>query len=186
MKLSQISILALFALILGATSCEKDDPIIPNEEELITSVNFTLTPQDGGTSVLLSFQDLDGDGGSNPIITGGVLQAETTYEGSLQFFNEQEVPVDDITAEVREEDEEHQLFYQSDLPGLTIDYNDQDANGDPLGLITVITTAGPGTGNITVILRHEPDKSASGVSNGDITNAGGETDIQVSFPVEVQ
>ena len=43
----------------------------------------------------------------------------------------------------------------------------------------------PGNGTITVILRHEPDKDASGVSNGDITNAGGETDIEVVFNVEV-
>ncbi|HBK71516.1 MAG TPA: type 1 periplasmic binding fold superfamily protein, partial [Flavobacteriaceae bacterium] len=36
------------------------------------------------------------------------------------------------------------------------------------------------------ILRHEPNKSASGVSDGDITNAGGETDIEVIFNITVQ
>ena len=38
-----------------------------------------------------------------------------------------------------------------------------------------------GHGQFTVTLRHEPDKSAQGVSAGDITNAGGETDIEVSL-----
>ena len=36
------------------------------------------------------------------------------------------------------------------------------------------------------MLRHEPDKSAAGVSSGDITNAGGETDIEVSFNVIIE
>ena len=35
---------------------------------------------------------------------------------------------------------------------------------------------------MTVILRHEPNKAGAGVSDGDITNAGGETDIEVTFP----
>ena len=61
-----------------------------------------------------------------------------------------------------------------------------DANGNPIGLLTTVTTEEPGNGTITVILRHEPDKFALGVSNGDITNAGGETDIEVVFNVEVK
>jgi len=39
---------------------------------------------------------------------------------------------------------------------------------------------------VTITLRHEPAKDATGVSDGDITNAGGETDISVNFPVEIQ
>jgi hypothetical protein len=39
---------------------------------------------------------------------------------------------------------------------------------------------------IRVTLIHEPMKSAAGVSSGDITNAGGETDIEVGLPVVVQ
>ena len=39
--------------------------------------------------------------------------------------------------------------------------------------------------SMTVILRHEPDKAGAGVSDGDITNAGGETDIEVTFPFEL-
>ena len=43
-----------------------------------------------------------------------------------------------------------------------------------------------GSGTITVTLRHEPNKDAAGVSSGDIANAGGETDIEVTFNVEIQ
>jgi hypothetical protein len=39
---------------------------------------------------------------------------------------------------------------------------------------------------LKITLRHEPNKKASGVVGGSITNAGGETDIEVSFDVEVK
>jgi hypothetical protein len=39
---------------------------------------------------------------------------------------------------------------------------------------------------VVVTLRHEPDKGAAGVSGGDITNAGGDTDIEVTFPVVIE
>lgn len=182
-------------LVIGAlsmvfiTSCNNDepeDPIIPNEEEVITTLNFTLTPDGGGTPVELTFQDLDGDGGNAPIITEGILAANTTYNGSLELLNELESPEEDITEEVEEEALDHQFFYQTSVSGINIAYDDMDANGNPIGLSTILTTNAAGTATITVILRHEPNKDASGVSSGDITNAGGETDIEVSFNVEVQ
>ena len=70
---------------------------IPNEEELITTVNYTLTPADGSAAITLSFVDLDGDGGDAPTITGGTLIANTTYTGTLELLNEAEMPVEDIT-----------------------------------------------------------------------------------------
>ena len=36
------------------------------------------------------------------------------------------------------------------------------------------------------LLRHKPNKSGNGVQSGDITNAGGETDIVVTFELDVQ
>ena len=65
-------------------------------------------------------------------------------------------------------------------------YEDEDGDGNPIGLETTMITGDPSTGTLTVILRHEPDKNADGVSDGDITNAGGETDIEVDFPVVIK
>jgi hypothetical protein len=65
-------------------------------------------------------------------------------------------------------------------------YGDVDGNGKPLGLQTTVVTGDVSTGTLTITLRHEPDKSAAGVSGGDLTNAGGETDIEVTFDVTVQ
>ena len=92
----------------------------------------------------------------------------------------------DITAEILEEDEDHQFFFKTNIAGLTVAYSDQDEDGNPVGLQSTATTTGTGNGTVTVILRHEPNKSATGVVNGDITNAGGETDIEVTFNVTVQ
>lgn len=179
-----LSSFAVFALLF--TSCEKDDPDPINEEELITTLNYILTPVGGGTSVTLSFQDLDGDGGNAPIITGGTLALNATYDAMVEVLNEAETPVEDITIEVQNEAEEHQFFFQTNIAGLTINYTDQDANGNPIGLMSSVSTQNATSGGLRVTLRHEPDKSAAGVANGDITNAGGETDIEVTFPVNVQ
>jgi hypothetical protein len=175
----------LLALALVFTACEPD-PVDPNPEELITTVTFTLTPDGGGSTITLTFKDLDGDGGDPAVITGGTLAANTTYTGALTLLNESESPAEDITEEIEEEDEEHQFFFTSTVAGLAIAYNDMDADNNPIGLSTIVTTGDAGAGDIIITLRHEPNKSASGVSDGDITNAGGETDVEVTFPVDVQ
>jgi hypothetical protein len=179
----------LFILLAGAltfVSCEKDDPEIPNEEELITTVAVTFTG--GGQIITLTSRDLDGDGPNAPVITqtGGNFQNSTTYSGSVLFLNELENPVEDITEEVAEEAEDHQVFYQITNNLGTFVYSDLDADGKPIGLIFNFTTSNSGTGQIQVTLRHLPNKSANGVANGEITNAGGETDVQVTFPVVIQ
>jgi len=171
------------AIALLTTSCGDDEVEIPEELEVITTLNYTLTG--GGTTVTLSFQDPDGDGGNAPTITSGTLAANTTYSGSIELRND--IEGEDITEEIEEEDEEHQFFFQT-TGGISVAYDaeDVDAEGNPVGLENVLTTGAAGDGTVTVILRHEPDKNASGVSDGDITNAGGETDIEVTFDVTVQ
>ena len=72
------------------------------------------------------------------------------------------------------------------MSDLQIVYADTDSNGNPLGLLTSVTTGEAGSGIIQVILRHKPDKTASGVASGDITSAGGETDIDIEFAVTVE
>ena len=121
---------------------------------------------------------MDGDGGDAPVIINGTLQANTVYDGTLELLNESEAPAEDISEEIKEEDEDHQFFFSvSGNLDLDINYNDQDGNGNPVGLASIATAGNTSQGQLTIILRHEPDKSATGVSDGDISNAGGETDI---------
>lgn len=190
--------LKLFTVLLFTSfiiSCSDDDdtslPPPVNEEEVITTLIVTFIPQGGGTDVELKTQDLDGDGPDAPVVTiSGPFESNTSYIGTVEFLNELETPADNITEEVEEEGVDHQVFFNVTNNLGTITYNDMDANGDPIGLdftFQTIDTATPVNGAMTVTLRHEPNKDASGVSDGDITNAGGETDIEVVFiPITVE
>ena len=188
-KMNLIKIFFLSLICIGTltlSSCDDDDPVIPNEEELITTLRYILTPASGSPIVILSFQDVDGDGGNAPIIMGGILTANTVYSGSLELLNEAASPTANISDEIEEEKEDHQFFFSSTLAEVTVEYDDLDNNGNPVGLSTKLTTGAAGNGILNIVLRHQPDKSASGVGAGDISNAGGETDIEVEFEIIVQ
>lgn len=171
--------------ILMLSSCEKKDPVIPNEEELITTMIYKLTPVGGGDVVTFYFQDLDGDGGNAPIITSDPLLANTSYTGILQLLNETEMPAGDITAEVEKEGEHHQFFFTVDgnaIDNTVIAYNDEDVNGNPLGISTTFTASDASSGTLSIVLRHQPLKP----NDGSLVDAGGQTDIQVIFDLIIQ
>ena len=187
-----IFLFPLLILALIFTGCSDDDDAIPepvNEEELITTMTVTLSPVGGGTDIILKTVDMDGDGGEDPVVTisGGNLTAGTTYDGSIELLNETEDPAEDITEEVQEEAEEHQFFYTIGTGlNVTTNYEDEDGDGNPIGVEFTLEANAASSGDLTFTLRHEPNKSAAGVSNGDITNAGGETDITETFSVTIE
>ena len=183
--MKNLKLIALLVIpVIFSTSCSNDDAPV-NEEEVITTVTTTLVG--GGQTITLTSRDLDGDGPNAPVVTvSGNLVAGTTYTGSTTFLNELESPAEDITVEVEEEGADHQIFYQLPSSIGTVTYTDTDANGRPIGLnFTLVAGTSGSTGTLTVTLRHLPNKTASGVSGGDITNAGGNTDAAVSFSVAV-
>lgn len=188
-------LLTLILITNLIVSCSNDDdnsiPPPVNEEEVITTLIVTFMPQGGGVNVELKTQDLDGDGPDAPVITiSGSFEANTTYSGTVEFLNELESPAEDITEEVAGEALEHQVFFTVTNNLGTVTYNDMDSDNNPIGLdinFQTSDTSAPINGAMTVTLRHEPNKGAAGVSDGDITNAGGETDIQATFsPITVE
>ena len=181
-------ILAILAIAFTAFACKKEnEPEAENEEELITTVNLTFTPTEGGDAVVFSFVDLDGEGSNEPVITNGTLKVNTSYDLDVKFLNELENPAEDITEEVNEEGTDHQLFFLiSNSLNLDISYSDADANGNPIGLKSSVQTGETSSGNLRVILRHLPKKTAEGVPEGFIENAGGSTDVEVEFSPTIQ
>lgn len=187
-----LGLIAMLAVLF--TACKKDDDntVTPspsggsvNEEEVITTVVLTL--QSATDTAIFTFRDLDGDGGNAPVITNDTLSASTTYNGSLLLLNESGSEVDTISNEVADEALEHQFFFQAaGTLNLTTSYQDQDSGGNPIGLLIQAVSGAASNGTYTVTLRHQPDKNATGVSGGDITNAGGETDIEVIYTVVIQ
>jgi hypothetical protein len=175
---------ALLASTLIFASCSDDDDNTPdpvNEEEVITTMTITL--DSGSDQVELQFQDLDGDGPDPATVTvSGPLNANTVYDGSIILLNETEMPAENITEEVEEEDDEHQFFYTvgSGLAAQT-EYANFDGDGNPLGTVFILTTGAASSGSLTFTLRHEPNKPNSGLED-----AGGSTDIEVSFDLVVE
>ena len=171
-------------------SCSSDDDSTPEpvlEEEVITTMTITLTA-DGQGDVILQTQDLDGDGPDLPVVTvSGNLSPSTMYSGSIVLLNETEDPAENMTLEIAEEALEHQFFYTvgSGL-NATTGYSDADDEGNPVGLYFDLVSGQESSGTITFTLRNEPNKNAAGVSDGDISNADGETDIEATFDVSIQ
>ncbi|MCT4698747.1 type 1 periplasmic binding fold superfamily protein [Tenacibaculum haliotis] len=173
-----IALLFISSIII--TSCSDDNsPEHIHEEEVITTMKVVLTPETGDP-VTLEYDH------EEPEITGGTLMANTTYSAVITLLNENESPADNITLEVIEEAEEHQFFYTTSGIVSTFTYTDTDADGNPLGVKFTVETGAIGTGSYTIILKHEPTKNGDNVADGDMTNAGGETDIEVVFPITVE
>lgn len=177
-------VIILLTVFSSCDKKEKEDPIIPNEEELITSLYYTLVDTLTNDTIVFSFKDIDGDGGNDPVITNADLQANINYIAFIELYNESVDPRESISEEVKQEDDHHQFFFIY-TPGLnvTIEYADSDDNGNPLGLESSLSAGEISNGELTIILRHSPDKNALGVSDGLIENAGGETDIEVTFDI---
>jgi len=179
------------ALVLAACGEPGDSA---NPEELITTVTLAFTPAGGGAAIVAEFDDPDGDGGEPPTIDPIDLPAGD-YELAVGFENRLEDPPEIITDEVSDEADEHQVFFT----GTAVDgplihaYDDEDADGLPIGLVSTITAVA-GTGVLTVTLRHLPPVNdvtvkvaglAEDVAADGITSIGGETDASVDFDVTV-
>lgn len=181
-NLFKVAFLAATALFI---SCDDDDPVVINEEETITTVIYELeNVADANDVVTLTYVDTDADGPIAPTTTvSGPLTAGATYEGDIEFLDETDPnDVEDITEEVEEEDDEHEVFYVVSTADVTIVKNDVDGDGNPLGLETTATVGSTtGTGTLTIVLRHEPMKPNTGLAD-----AGGETDVEAVFNIDVQ
>jgi len=194
MKISKFLRFSLFAAAaLTFVACEDDDddddnPVV-NEEEVITDMILTFTDVDTQQSFEFTFSDPDGEGGDDPVVDDIVLGDSTTYNLTIEVRDASNPnDVEDITEEIEEEDEEHQFFFTT-LDGaensvdISYDPADVDENGNPIGLSSnwVVTQPTSGNEKVRITLRHEPNKGGAGVSEGDITNAGGETDVEWPF-----
>ena len=182
MKITKL-LAILFISVCTFTACsdDDDDHDHDSEEELITTVKYTLT--NGSDVVTLTYSDPDGEGGNDGTYSPSEpsLTANTTYTGVVQLLNETESPAEDITKEVKEEGDEHEFFYTSNVSGLAITKTDLDDNNNPLGIETSVTTGEAGSGTLTIVLKHEPTKPNTGSED-----AGGSTDVEVTFDIVIE
>ncbi|MEL6342374.1 MAG: hypothetical protein AAFV53_04530 [Myxococcota bacterium] len=179
---------------------------------LITGVILNVAPLGGGQTLRFGWSD-PGDGG-DPILDDIVLQdasdedphAPASYQLSVEVWDEQAEPAADVTPDVLNLAEQHQLFITGsaiDGPAtaaradaiLAHEYADSDRNGLPLGLDHRVTTQALGSGEFTVTVRYlplkrgEPQKVAGlaeAVAVGGFNAIPGRNDAQVTFNVRVE
>jgi len=177
------------ATSLALTSCKKEDEPEPNEGELITTVTLSLTKAGSSTPVTITFKDVDGPGGAAPTITPAtlVLDANAVYTSSLTFLDESVSPAKDIAKEVGgDESDEHEAYLvASNGLNLTVSGRNLDKNRKPLGTKATITSAAASQGTLTVTLKHKPLDEFPAKTDSDSISKG-ETDIEVTFPVQVK
>ncbi|MDI1323265.1 MAG: hypothetical protein PSV36_10980 [Algoriphagus sp.] len=192
--------LPFYALALATfafASCESEDPVMENEEEVITDVTLSFTELNAtgdpiGTKISFKASDPQGiELGTAPTIEPVNLIKGKTYRMEITVANA--IANEDITSEILAEGDAHQFYFLGTAfvgsPPLTIAYD--DASGQLIGLRTKVTVAAsPGFNNATmrVILRHDLNKSYPGANNPNFQNyeqAGGESDLDINFPLVI-
>lgn len=186
---------ALLAIPFLYFSCSDDDDTPPppvNEEEVITTMTITLAASDQSGVVVLQTRDLDGEDGEDPVVTvSGSISNMTSYFGTIQFLNEMEEEPEDITVEVLEEADEHQVFFNigDGLP-IQVVYADEDGDGNPIGvnfyLAPIDDTGVTGSGPLTVTLVHVPVKPNDGDLDSGYEAGVSSIDIQATFDLVVE
>jgi len=164
-------------LILLFFSCKKKNntPPNPNEEELITTFMITLNDSAGvQPSVTAAYRDPDGDGGNNPVQWDSLrLKANTTYYATILLLDESKSPVDTISQEVLAEGAEHLFCFTVSGVNTQIQRTDSDGTYE-IGLQSKWTSGSVGSGNVRIVLKHQPE-----VKNGSCDP--GDTDVDLNF-----
>jgi hypothetical protein len=188
-------------LSLVIAGCGGDPATPPDDQEVITTVILTFTPG-VGSPIVFEADDPDGDGG-DPIVIDPIELVPGPFSLDIAFANRLEDPAEDITEEVADEADQHQVFLTgtavdgpaADNPGapLVHAYDDTDSGGLPIGLANTVD-ASSGSGQLTVTLKHLPPIGnalvktptlAEEVAAGGLGAIGGDTDVNVTFPVNV-
>ena len=205
--MSILNRVALFSLLAtgGCSDVEDHDhDHHHHEHEVITTVVLSLTSQVDDSVLEYSWADPENDG--DPVIDDLILAAGTNYDVAVAFWNELEDPAEDITPEIEDEGDEHQVFFTGDAvqgpaTGDNADaivehaYADADEEGLPLGLDNTLAALATGTGDLVLTLRHLPAENdeavkveglAEQVADGGFGSIGGENDVQITFVVDVE
>lgn len=171
----------LFAGLFILSSCSNDDNNLTpvNEEELITQV--VLTVLENGTDTGTTYFWNEGQGASTLNLENG-----KSYTVNIAFLNNSNPSSpENITEEVIAEADEHLVFYEVLNASVAIAPSASDVKDSqniPLGITTNWTVDGSSNGSVRIYLIHEPT-AKTGTTRNDL---GGETDVQIDFPVAIQ
>ena len=201
--------LIAISLFLFVLSCSKSDPVPVHEQEAFTLVTLEVTKVGSTDTITYDFEveghdhgheeedheeedheeedDHEDHEGEHTEIE---LEANSSYNVSILFYNDEDpLNIKNITLEVIEEADAHQVFYaitnELSSSGFSIESatNDiVDSGNSPLFLKTIWTTSGETSGDVVGYLFHEPT-SKTGTTRSDF---GGAIDIEIEFEVHVE
>jgi hypothetical protein len=193
-NLKKVSLYLLALMVFGFASCKSEDPTQENDGEVITDVTLKFQELDASNALVgsvLSFKASDPQGievGKTPTIQSISLAKGKKYQMTIEVTNG--IKGEDITQEILTEAAAHQFFFLGqvfDSNIFSIQY--ADAGGVALGLkntVTVSISPGTNNSNMRVVLRHDLNKNFPGATSPTFANfaqAGGETDLDLTFPV---
>jgi hypothetical protein len=167
------------------TSCE-DHNHQHDESETINAIYLKFKNDSNSMdSFQVSWQDLDGIGGNDPIISDTIrLKGYASYSVSTEFYHEHHSQKDLINDEIITEGNAHLVCYAVEhlqtVVSMSIQRTDTDSKGLELGLKSNWKTyLNQFKGDVRVKLKHQP-----GTKNGECDP--GETDVEVVFPFIIE
>jgi hypothetical protein len=184
-------------MILLAIACSDvtGDPHDHDDNHGVTTTVVLTFEESGGAVESYTWVDAEADG--DPEIDDIALVEGELYALSVELWNELVDPIEEVTPEILADAGEHQFFWT----GSAIDeglvehsYADEDEAGLPVGLENTALAARVGEGELTVTLRHMPPESGQAVKTEGLAEAvaaegfaaiGGDTDVQVTFPIAI-
>lgn len=191
----------IISVFLIAISCDKGEPAVVHEHEVFSRVVLEVK-KDGETNFKKYTFEVEGhddhgdddhgddDHGEDDHSDEHMeieLDTDATYNVGIFFYNDSDPDnIEDVTLEVIEEADAHQVFYEmTEIPGFSIAAapdDTKDSNGNPLFLKTTWTTTTETSGDVKAYLIHEPT-SKTGSTRADF---GGATDVEIEFEVHVE
>jgi hypothetical protein len=188
----------LYVLLLTTfafTACNSEDPEAENDQEVITDVILSfqeLNLSGIPTGAIITFKASDPQGievGSTPTIDNVTLIKGKTYQMKIEVRNS--IANEDITAEILAESDEHQFYFLGTafVGSSVLTYTYADPSGELIGLegkVVIAQSPGFNNANMRIVLRHDLDKNFPGALNPNFENfiqAGGETDLDITFPL---
>ena len=180
---SSIAIAAL--VLLGFSSCSKDDPVIEIDQEEYNAAQIIFIPGKLENGIFVESEDeiiIDFNKEGVPSSNHTHLHEGQSYRMKINLFNNGE----NINQEIIDDGDEHQFFFLGAPEGV-FDYLYED---DQLGLSGILTVKASTESafEFNIILRHGLDKDHSAAqlwNNPQHIQAGGADDLNFKLEIHV-
>ena len=189
---------ALLALLFVTTSCsDNDEPAVVNEEEVITRATIQVTNLADNSTFTYTFSVEAHDHGDDDHADDDddhadddhmeiELASNSSYLFEFKVFNDTDPSnVEDVTLEVIDEADVHQVFYELLDSSISIEAaadDTFDSNSNPVMLKTIWTTTTATVADVEAFLIHEPTSKTATTRDG----FGGATEVEIDFEAHVE